>query len=177
MKTSLTKFCKDHNLPKSTVYRRCQELKLETADGLTPVDLSTLLHEFDLEPTVETPEITVEPGNHQIILSNPQLPQAFTLGGLRYDESVQLEDPLALANQFLQTADLITDAMQQDIQQREIKLSQTRQAKEKIAKKAAELHLEKRLYQQQAHMIDTAQTSETDALQQSLAALQDLGKS
>jgi hypothetical protein len=72
---------------------------------------------------------------------------------------------------------MVTSAMQQDIQRREAKLNQTRQAKEKIARKAAELHLEKRLYQQQTHMIDTAQTSETDALQQSLAALQDLGKS
>jgi hypothetical protein len=177
MKTSLTKFCKDHNLPKSTVYRRCQELNLETTDGLTPVDLNTLLHEFDLEPTVETPEITVEVGNHQIVMGNPQLPQTFSLDSLRSDESIQLEDPLTLANQFFEAADMVTSAMQQDIQRREAKLNQTRQAKEKIAKKAAELHLEKRLYQQQTHMIDTAQTSETDALQQSLAALQDLGKS
>lgn len=176
MQTSLTKFSKDHSLPKSTVYRRCQELQIDTTDGLSPADLETLLHEFNLKPAVEAPAVTVEVGNHQIVLGNPQLPQTFSLDSLRLDESIQIEDPLAVASQFLEAADLVTSAMQQDLQRREAKLNQTRQAKDAIAKKASELHLEKRLYQERAHMLDTAQTNETDVLQQSLQELQKLGK-
>jgi hypothetical protein len=177
MQTSLTKFCKDNDLPKSTVYRRCQELGLDTANGLSPADLATVMNEFDLTPPVVTSAVTVEVGNHQIVLDNPLLPQCFTLDSLRADESIQLHNPAALATQFIEAADLVTTAMQQDIERREAKLGQTRKAKDAIAKKAAELHLEQRLYQQQTHMIDTAQTTETETLQQALAALQSLGKS
>lgn len=176
MQTSLTKFSKDYNLPKSTVHRRCQELNLDTSDGLSPDDFETLLHEFNLKPIVETPEITVEVGNHQIVLATPELPQTYCLDSLRADESVQFEDPLAIATAYIQDADALQAAMQQDLRVRESKVNQTKQAKDAIAAKAAELKLEKRLYQERAHMLDTAQTSETAALQQSLLELQKLGK-
>jgi hypothetical protein len=48
MNTSLTKFCRDHDLPKSTVYRRAQELQIDTSEGLTPDACVQLLHEFDV---------------------------------------------------------------------------------------------------------------------------------
>lgn len=53
MNTSLTKFCRDHDLPKSSVYRRAQELNIDTSDGLAPDDCDRLLHEFNI--------ITAEP--------------------------------------------------------------------------------------------------------------------
>ena len=82
MNTSLTKFCKDYGLSKSTVYRRCQELGLDTSDGLSPEACDRLMHEFDvvLEPleaasvAVEKPTVTVEIGNHVLVLSQPELP-------------------------------------------------------------------------------------------------------
>lgn len=51
MNTSLSKFCKDYDLPKSSVYRRCQELGFDTSDGLTPDACERLLHEFDVMTT------------------------------------------------------------------------------------------------------------------------------
>ena len=69
MNTSLTKFCKDHDLPKSTVHRRCQELRIDTSDGLAADNCDRLLHEFDIAPSDPEPapiQTTVEVGNHQM---------------------------------------------------------------------------------------------------------------
>lgn len=176
MKTSLTKFCKDHNISKTTVYRRAQELNIDTTDGLDPDGLKTLLHEFDLEPTIETPEITVEVGNHQITLVTPQLPQTFTLEGLRGSELQTYDDPLAIAAQFLSAADQLETSMAVDIQQREQKLQQTKQAAAAIAAKRQKLELEARLYQMETNRLHTATNAETANLTEGLTALQKLGK-
>jgi hypothetical protein len=66
--------------------------------------------------------------------------------------------------------------MQRDIRVREQKLQQTQQAKAAIAEKATEFKLEARLYRERAEMLATAQSQETQSLQQSLATLQNLGK-
>jgi len=184
MKTSLTKFCRDHDLPNSTVYRRAQELQIDTSEGLTPDACVQLLHEFDvlLEPpqtesvAVAKPAVSVEVGNHVIVLSQPELPQTYSLETLRHSEVVAFDDPLALAAQFLQTADVLTAEMQRDIRVREQKLQQTQQAKAAIAEKATEFKLEARLYRERTEMLATAQSQETQSLQQSLTTLQNLGK-
>ena len=184
MKTSLTKFCRDHDLPKSSVYRRCQELSLETGDGLTPEACERLLYEFDVvtEPPAVEPEsaeqqaVTVEVGNHQIVLSPPTMPQTYSLESLRQSEVIAFDDPLAIAAQFLKTADVLTAEMQRDIRVREHNLQQTQQAKTAIAEKATEFKLEARLYRERTEMLATAQSQETQSLQQSLTTLQNLGK-
>lgn len=181
MNTSLSKFCKDRRLPKSSVYARCQELNFDVSNGLTPAMVEQLEHEFEVstppEPTPpELHQITVETGNHQITLSSPQLPQTFTLEGLRTSEAVSFEDPLAVAQQFLAVADNLTSAMQNDIQQRQQRLTQTRQAKDAIATKKQQLELEARLYRLQTQQLDGALSNETAELQRQLAELQKLGK-
>jgi hypothetical protein len=124
----------------------------------------------------EAPTVTVETGKSQMVLATPQLPQHITLESLRIAEPVQFEDPLGIASQFLTIADQVTTAMQQDLARQEATLNQTRQAKEAIARKAAQLHLEQRLYQERAHHIATTQSQETTELQQALSALQQMGK-
>jgi hypothetical protein len=184
MKTSLTKFCRDHDLPKSTVYRRAQELQIDTSEGLTPDACVQLLHEFavvleppEVEPVaVEKPAVTVEIGNHVLVLSQPELPQTYSLESLRQSEVIAFDDPLAIAAQFLETADVLTAEMQRDIRVREQKLQQTQQAKAAIAEKANEFKLEARLYRERTAMLATAQSQETQGLQQSLTTLQNLGK-
>jgi|GEM_PF-520307 len=156
-----------------------QEFKAANEEGYGDRYLQAMALQYPApvapDPTPTT-TVTVETGNHQLVLTTPQLPQTYSLEGLRADTAIQFEDPLALAAQFLEAADLVTNAMQTDLQQREVKLNQTRQAKEAIAKKATELHLEQRLYQERAHCIDTTQTHETASLQEALSTLQTLGK-
>jgi uncharacterized membrane protein len=184
MNTSLTKFCRDHDLPKSTVYRRVQELQIDTSEGLTPDACVQLLHEFDVvleQPEAEPVEVekqatTVEIGNHEIVLAQPDLSQTYSMESLRQSEVVAFDDPLAIAAQFLQTADVLTAEMQRDIRLREHKLQQTQQAKAAIAEKATEFKLEARLYRERTEILACAQSQETQTLQQSLATLQNLGK-
>ncbi len=121
--------------------------------------------------------VEVQTGNHNIVISPPELPQIYSLESLRNVESIEIEDPLALASQFLEAADQLQAAMERDIQQREQKLQQTRQAQKAVAVKAQELKLEQRLYRDRANQVSAAQTEETQALQEALTTLQSLGKS
>lgn len=50
MKNSVYGFCKENRLPKTSVLRRCQELGIETSEGLTPEDCDRLLIEFGKKP-------------------------------------------------------------------------------------------------------------------------------
>ncbi|MBW4474994.1 MAG: hypothetical protein KME45_32130 [Stenomitos rutilans HA7619-LM2] len=122
------------------------------------------------------PTVTVEIGNHQVVLSQPVMPQNYSLESLRQSEVVVFDDPLSIAAQFLQTADVLTAEMQRDIRVREQKLQQTQQAKAAIAEKATEFKLEARLYRERTAMLATVQSQETQSLQQSLTTLQNLGK-
>ncbi|XHX75688.1 MAG: hypothetical protein RBJ76_00055 (plasmid) [Stenomitos frigidus ULC029] len=129
--------------------------------------------------TANEPEkqaVTVEIGNHAITLAAPELPQTYSLESLRQSDVVAFDDPLAIAAQFLQTADALTEEMQRDIRMREQKLQQTQQAKNAIAEKASEFKLEARLYRERTEMLATAQSQETQDLQQSLTTLGKLGK-
>lgn len=175
MNISLSSFCKENGLPKSSVYRRCQELNIRTSDGLNDEDCSRLLKEFGKPTPIATPQVTVETGS-DLILAAPELPQAYDLQGLRQSEALVIEDPIEFAQKFLALADQVKTAMQHDIAARELRLQATRQAKNAIEAQAAELKLETRLYQLQATNLDKTLTQETVALQEAAQTLKPLGK-
>lgn len=181
MNTSLSKFCKDTGLPKSSVYNRCKELNFNTSNGLTPAMIAQLEHEFEVNAPVETeqaiaPTVTVEVGNHHMVVASPQLPQTYSLEVLRNSEALAFDDPLSMAAQYLTAGDGLISAMGADIQARQDRLNQAKQAKEAIAAKKQQLELEARLYQLQTQQLDGALSSETAELQKQLAALQQMGK-
>ena len=183
MNISLTKFCKDNDLPKSTVHRRCQELSIDTSEGLAADDCDRLLHEFDIAPSEPEPEpettalsVEVQTGNHQIVLPTPEMPTGYSVENLRTREASFIKDPLEVATKFLKVADSLTNAMHSDIEVRQQRLDQTKQAKEQIEKKASELSLESRFYKMQTSQLDKAVSEETSALQNALELLQTLGK-
>lgn len=53
MKISLHSFCKDNELPKASVHRKCQELKIDTSEGLSKEDCDRLLVEFGKKAVIE----------------------------------------------------------------------------------------------------------------------------
>lgn len=183
---SLHKFCKDNGIPKTSAYDRCKLLDIPTRDGLAPDDQKVLLREFDL-PVVDEPEtgttespaggLSVHTGNHCTTLDVPSY-EGLTvdLGQFRDSSALVIDDPLAVADQFLHTADLILAGLDSDIAAREKRLQATKQAQSKIATKAQELALEQRLYRLQTSQLDGAQTDETKALADALKQLQSLGK-
>jgi hypothetical protein len=178
------------NREKRTVQTWYQKAKAELGEEIGEI-INGIRHFSDSERSIlvsyagadrpakapATPTVEVERGNHQIVLATPDLPQAYSLEGLRVTESVGFEDPLAIAQQFLQVADQIQTAMETDIQQREQRLNQTQQAKHQIATKAQELRLDQRFYQERTRNLDTALSAETQELQTAFADLQKLGKS
>lgn len=124
-------------------------------------------------------DVTVEVGNHCASLDKPDIGgTTFSLECFRADDVTALtfEDPEAVADEFLSVADLLIQGMDADIKAREEQLKKTRAAQGKVSAKAQDLKLEKRLYRDRARDLDTAQTTETDALKDAISALQALGK-
>lgn len=176
MNVSLTKFCKDNALPKSSVHRRCIELGFDTSNGLSPEYQNQILFEFNVEPEAEAVQVTVESGNHTSTLARPELPTELTLENLRTKEFASYESPLAIADQFVGMAGQIKTAMDLDIERRKQEIRETEQATQKITQAAQELLLEKRLYQMQADNLAEKAADKTEALQTALKVLSDLGK-
>ena len=96
MNISLTSFCRDNRLAKTTVHERCKELGISTSEGLTSDACDRLLIEFDCIPKAlpaAAAATVIEIGNHQIVLASPQLPQTYNLETLRTCEAVFIDDP------------------------------------------------------------------------------------
>jgi len=180
-KQSLSAFCKAHDLPKSSVYKFLQSEGFATSDGLSDDAIAAASGYF-----LDTPQASTEPaatgmtihtGNHCTALDVPGFDGlTVDLGQFRDSTALVIDDPLAVAEQFLQTADLIQGALADDIAGREQRLARTKQAKAKVEARAKELSLEQRLYRMQTAQLDTATTEETSALADALAQLQSLGK-
>lgn len=178
---SLHSFCKEHgNLPKTSVRRWLNDNGYSTSDGLSALAVEAAIAQFCPPPAPTEPAaggMTIHTGNHCTAIDLPDY-QGLTvdLGQFRDSNALVIDDPLAVADQFLQTADMILAGLDSDIAAREQRLKATKQAQGKIAAKADELRLEQRLYRLQTSQIDQAQTEETTALADALSQLQSLGK-
>lgn len=122
------------------------------------------------------PTVTVEAGNHQMVLATPQLPTTFDLGTLRKSHIQTLEDPLAVAQQAMSVVDQLIAAAHADLDNRKQRLEATRAAKEEAAAKVRDLKLEARLYELEAGLVDNNLNRETQALIKEVSTLQQLGK-
>lgn len=144
-----------------------------------------ILLQYAGEPRAKTTQtevlepLSIETENHCNTLAKPDLEDVeFSLERFRADdvEALMFENPGSVADQFITVADRLVEAMDADIYQREQRLKATKDAQGKVAAKAQDLKLEQRLYRDRARDLDTAQNSETAALQDAVEALQDLGK-
>lgn len=177
---SLHAFCKDNgNLPKTSVRRWLNENGHSTSNGLSPAAVEAALAQFCPAPAPAPAAggLSIHTGNHCKTLDTPAFDGlTIDLGQFRESAALVIDDPLAVADKFLQTADLIQGALAEDIAAREQRLARTKQAQAQVAAKANQLKLEQRLYKLQTAQIDTATTEETTALTRALAELQSLGK-
>lgn len=111
-----------------------------------------------------------------IVVATPELPQIYTLEGFQLAEAIEIDDPLTLASQIVQAVDHVQIAMQRDIERKEKKLHETRKAKDLVTAKLQDLKLEQRFYQEKSTQLSTAQTQDTQTLQELATLLQGLGK-
>ena len=186
---SLGEFERRHGINKGTASKAARDLGHDTSKGLSAQAYADLKVAYDLpdyqepKPEPETQvtqpgalQVYVETGNHSKSITVPGISGTFDLSQFRASESVSIEDPLAVAAQFIEAANVITQEMDKDAAARELKLQQTRTAREMVANKAQELQLEQRLYRERTRAADMAQTQEAQALQDAMAGLQSLGK-
>lgn len=60
MSVSLSEFCKNNNLAKSSVYRKCQSLGINAANGLTDEDCDRLKREFGVGAMILRPSTSID---------------------------------------------------------------------------------------------------------------------
>ncbi|NEP56702.1 MAG: hypothetical protein F6K31_06710 [Symploca sp. SIO2G7] len=122
--------------------------------------------------------ITVVEGNHRNTLEPPQFPTEFDLGSMRSElATVDVhDDPLALAEQFINGADSLMDAMEQDEKAMAQKIAQTRQARQAVGRKVDQLKRRNDIYSLRSELLADRQNVETAALNEDFEVLQSMGK-
>jgi hypothetical protein len=121
---------------------------------------------------IEAVEVSV---GSEIVLTAPEMPDTYSLEVIRgasHGEQI-LQDPLGVANRFLQISTQLIEAMQVDISARERRLVETRRAKEMAQAKAQELQIEAKVYQLQSAEVSKSIKAETRQLE---STLKELGK-
>ncbi|NJL20558.1 MAG: hypothetical protein HC895_06685 [Leptolyngbyaceae cyanobacterium SM1_3_5] len=120
--------------------------------------------------SITQPSIAVET-KAATVVDAPELPQTYSLAAFA-GEAIEIDDPLALANQIVQAIDHVQNAMQADIDRKEKKLNDTRKAQKIVSEKVQELKFDQRFYQEKATQLSNSQTENTQALQELAALMQ-----
>jgi hypothetical protein len=153
-------------------------IKLGTMEGnvktFTDAEKAMILDCAPPREAVQAKEVHVEVGNHSIVVAAPSLPTEFNLESLRGDvEIVELDDPMAIVEQFAAIADQVHGAMRADVERKKKKLEQTREASRQLGDLIAATRMEQRIYQMETSTLGETVTAETERLQK---AAQELGK-
>jgi hypothetical protein len=178
---SLSQFCKDNALPKTSVYRWLKDNAFDTTDGLAPDAQAAILAHFAPEPEAQadepqaTPEVTVL-GTVEATLEAPSFNSSVALARLRGGDGAisAYADPMAAINQALQLFDAAESAMAQDLAQRQSLLSQTQAAARQMAQRAAALQAQQTEYKIKSELLGVIQAQEQANLGEFLAQAQAL---
>lgn len=157
---------------KTNVDARLKRYPQAAIDGL----LRWLDPDHELEPEPVAPLVTVVEGNHRTGLDTPVIEGEISLAQFRDESSLSFDDPLAVAEQFMLTADIVIAALTTDIRDQRSHLRETERAQKLIEQKAQELLVQRAIYRDRADTLAAQQTDKTQDLQAALASLQALGK-
>lgn len=123
--------------------------------------------------------VVIETDTHSAVIALPNLDgRAYSLETFR-DDSVtvlELEDPLAAVEQFIDHADCLIDGMNADIVKRQQKLKRTQEAQERITEKVDDLKAQARQYRRKSREISQQQNEESTGLFEAMELLKGLGK-
>lgn len=122
-------------------------------------------------------EIQIFTGNHRNTLAAPQFPTEFNLGSMRSELATvdAHEDPLALAEQFINGADSLMNAMAEDEKAMAQKIAKTRQARQAVGRKVDQLKRRNDIYSLRTELLADRQNVETAALNEDFSVLQSMG--
>lgn len=175
MDISLHSFCKTHNLPKTTVYRRAKALGLETAQGLDQTAQATLLQEFGKS---NSPQVTVEEGNHR----NPMALQVgcdrTSLEQFRTERiRLALTNPHEFVSGLTGFLDQLEAGMDQAEAQQEEELQTIRQLKRQSLQRLEQFRRRADEYRIRTDILASIQNADLDDLQDLTQEVNALGKS
>jgi multidrug efflux pump subunit AcrA (membrane-fusion protein) len=178
---SLSAFCKDNALPKTSVYRWLKDNEFDTADGLTTTTQAAILAHFAPEPEAQEEPQATEPvvtvlGTVEATLEAPTFSSSVALARLRGGDGAiaAYADPMAAIDQALQLFDAAESAMAADLAQRQALLQQTQNAARQMAAKAAALQAQQAEYKIKSDVMAMLQSQETANLGELLGKAQAL---
>lgn len=198
MNISLTKFCKETDLRKSTVHDRCRELGFDTSNGLTADMVDQICYEFDVEynPVSETKKAsTTEPQAVRPVVmpegfitgselaavtgSEIQLPKGFDPSAMvKFFDGVAGEDVdsdglLAIATVAINAA---SGAFDKKIELQRQRLNKTRQNAEKLQRVVGEAKEDMKIKALESRLLAAMQTNEATTSTAAFEELMALGK-
>ncbi|MGG6298121.1 hypothetical protein ACQ4M4_27320 [Leptolyngbya sp. AN02str] len=188
MNTSLTKFCKDNGLPKSSVYNRCQELGISTANGLNDAAIAQLRVEFDLDAPTPSPQVEAElmpdnfiqPGQLAAVQAHDvQMPQGFDPTAMvRFFDGVtgQATDTSKLVAIADLALNAVSTAMDNKISEQRQQLEQSKQHAKQLETKVAEAKTALQVKALESRILAAQQTETTKTAEEIFAELMALGK-
>ncbi|RMH41282.1 MAG: hypothetical protein D6694_09205 [Gammaproteobacteria bacterium] len=192
MRTSLTAFCKSHGLPKTTVYRDCQRLGIDTANGLDDEAIARLNLEYGIvdapaapEPAAIAPDEIVPTGfirsgqlptveSRKIILPAGFDPNAMVrlFDGV-VGQSTDTEKLLAIADRAIEAA---CSAMDAKVQEQRERLSRAERDAETLAGKIAAARTDLTVKALESRLLAERQTSATQRTEDLFGNLMAMGK-
>ncbi|GAB4145315.1 MAG: hypothetical protein Fur0046_22950 [Cyanobacteria bacterium J069] len=180
MPQSLTLFCKEHNLPKATVYRDCKQLGIETAHGLSDEAIARLKLEYGIQdqPAEQpsTAAVTVEVGNHAHRLVHVGA-QSVNLEQFRTDrDRLSLAQPTQFVAEALTFLDQLEEGMDEAEAQQEQELQQLRTVKKQVGKRVDRFRHRANEYRIKTDLLAQIQSAELAEVEDLAAELNGLGK-
>ncbi|HEY9876866.1 MAG TPA: hypothetical protein V6D29_00360 [Leptolyngbyaceae cyanobacterium] len=174
MNVSLSSFCKQHDIPKSSAYDRAKSLGIDTSNGLDYSAQTLLLKEFGKEAA---PQTTVEQGNHRNALTLTVGSEAASLEQFRTDRVRQaLANPREFMSGLTGFLDQLEEGMEQAEAQQEQELLQVRQLKRQSQKRIEQFRRRADEYRLKTDILANIQNAELDDLTALTQEVNALGK-
>lgn len=174
MNVSLSSFCKQHDIPKSSAYDRARSLGINTSNGLNYEAQTLLLQEFGKRAA---PKVKVQQGSHQHALTLHIGQAATSLEQFRTDRTrLALTNPREFMTGLTGFLDQIEQGMDQAETQQEQELLQVRQLKRQSQKRIEQFRRRADEYRIKTDVLAHIQNAELDDLQDLAAEVNELGK-
>jgi len=181
MPMSLTLFCREHDLPKATVYRDCKRLDIDTADGLSDEAIARLKLEYGIvdQPAEQSSPaaVTVEVGNHVVSKMVRVDASAVSLEQFRTNrDRLSLAQPTQFVSEALTFLDQLEEGMAQAETQQEKELQRLRAVKKQVEKRVDQFRRRADEYRIKTDLLAQIQSAEMEEIEDLAAELNSMGK-
>ncbi len=171
--TSLSAFCKTHNLSKGSVHKFLKSENFDTSEGLTPNAVKAATAYFlDTAPTEPAAGgMTIDVGNHRGALDLPPQPSSIDLGAYRGENATLTSFEPDDIERFLAACDGFVEAVNADFAHQKAVTQQKEAAAAKVKAKVDEVKQAQLVYQLRSETLSLHNRGLDAELQQGLSTL------